>query len=447
MKKQHRWLREEISAWREEGIISSDQAQQLADRYPDISGGTDWARVILTSLGVVIFGLGIILFFAYNWQSMHRFSKLAFIGVALMAAHGAGYWYGRPGRLHYGLSESMHLLGTLLFGAGIWLVAQIYHIDEHYPNAYLAWSLAALSLAWALPSLSQGLLALMLVFLWSWFEVFDFHQPNHPAVWLVALGIVPLALKLRSGLLLFFSLLVFLLVYSFTLVRVDDDLVFGALLLIACAMLAGARLLPEERGELFQPARILQHVGGAVWILMVYISTFSGFDLPLISELPDDLPGQLYWGLPVLLATFGWVRVLSSKRLHSSDGTVRLESALVMAVLLLVLYSAFSGEDSGGLNWLLFNLIFLIHGALLVVRGMRDLRWQLTALGGLMLAALIFARFMDLFDSLLIRSLVFLLTGAGLFVMGQLYARRKRRLQTAQQQGQADRQQREREDA
>ena len=40
------------------------------------------------------------------------------------------------------------MLGTLFFGAGIWLVAQIYHIDEHFPNGFLIWGLGALALAW-----------------------------------------------------------------------------------------------------------------------------------------------------------------------------------------------------------------------------------------------------------------------------------------------------------
>jgi hypothetical protein len=42
-----------------------------------------------------------------------------------------------------------------------------------------------------------------------------------------------------------------------------------------------------------------------------------------------------------------------------------------------------------------------------------------------MLAALVVARFLDLFDSLLMRSLVFLVLGAGLFYIGHLYAKQK----------------------
>ena len=45
--------------------------------------------------------------------------------------------------------KSLHLAGTILFGAGIWLVAQIYHIDEHYPNAFFFWGFGAMTMAWA----------------------------------------------------------------------------------------------------------------------------------------------------------------------------------------------------------------------------------------------------------------------------------------------------------
>ena len=41
----------------------------------------------------------------------------------------------------------------MLFGAGIWLVAQVYHIEEHFPDGFLIWGIGALALAWAMPSI------------------------------------------------------------------------------------------------------------------------------------------------------------------------------------------------------------------------------------------------------------------------------------------------------
>ena len=55
----------------------------------------------------------------------------------------------------------------MFYGAGIWLVAQVYHIDEHYPNGFLFWALGALVLAWALESIPQALLATVLFTIWA----------------------------------------------------------------------------------------------------------------------------------------------------------------------------------------------------------------------------------------------------------------------------------------
>ncbi len=424
MNKHHRWLKQQIEIWRLDGTIDDHQAEQLWRRYP-VAAATDWSRLLFTGLGVVIFGLGIMLFLAYNWQGMHRFTKLAFIAVTLLTAHGLGCWYS-AGQRQPRLAESMHLLGTMLFGAGIWLVAQIYHIDEHYPNAYLIWSLAALSLAWAIPSLAHGLLTLMLVFLWSWFEVFDFHHANHWAPWLVAVGVIPLAWQRRSPVLLFFSLGVLTTLYAFALLRVNDDIVFTVLLLTACGYLALSWLVVAS--DFADSAGVFRSVGYAVYLLLVFIAGFSDLDGKLFKDLPDNPLAWLYWSLPLAFAVISWSVLLLRSRHLLSSVMGRLEAGLIVATTGMVALSSLSASGlpfSGGL----FNLIFLTHGVLFVLRGNQQLHWQQTALGGLMLAVLIFARFMDLFDSLLLRSLAFVLIGAGLFVMGQLFNRRKRQQQ------------------
>jgi hypothetical protein len=52
----------------------------------------------------------------------------------------------------------------------------------------------------------------------------------------------------------------------------------------------------------------------------------------------------------------------------------------------------------------------------------------LVSIGCVLFAAVVLARYADLFESLLARSVVFLLLGAALFAVGNLYARAKRRL-------------------
>ena len=74
MSKHHAWLQQQIADWVGEGLIDGAQAQTLRARYP-LQKGAGWGRLILSTLGAIIFGLGVILLFAYNWAEMHKFTR------------------------------------------------------------------------------------------------------------------------------------------------------------------------------------------------------------------------------------------------------------------------------------------------------------------------------------------------------------------------------------
>ena len=121
MKRHIKGLINEIDLWVSEGIIAPEQGQAIKKRYPAPSEGRAWSRIIFFSIGAILFGLGVILIFAYNWQRMHKLIKLAVIFAAIIGAHGAGFWLRRQNSPHQTAGEGLHLLGTMLFGAGIWL--------------------------------------------------------------------------------------------------------------------------------------------------------------------------------------------------------------------------------------------------------------------------------------------------------------------------------------
>ena len=85
----------------------------------------------------------------------------------------------------------------------------------------------------------------------------------------------------------------------------------------------------------------------------------------------------------------------------------------------------------GGSAAILFNLVFLAHCVLFIVQGSRDVDAKLVSIACVLFALLTITRYVDLFDSLLLRSLVFLLLGAGVFVVGNFYSRTKRRIEEA----------------
>ena len=189
------WLRGEARSWVRDGLISAEQADSICARYPEEPAGRLAGQVVAV-LGAILLGLGVILFFAWNWDQLHRLFKLALLFALLISAHAAGQHWLRPGSTRRGLGEAMALLGSLLFG-GIWLVSQIYHIDEHMPNAFLAWGLGVWLLAWLQPSSWQAALAAILLCIWGGMEALQYANPQVAALWLLA-GLLPLAVRRRA---------------------------------------------------------------------------------------------------------------------------------------------------------------------------------------------------------------------------------------------------------
>ncbi|WP_045856122.1 DUF2157 domain-containing protein [Teredinibacter purpureus] len=427
MNKTTRWLFNELALWQTQGIIDNAQAQRIQSLYREHDEPV-WGKIIFAAIGSIIFGLGIILLFAYNWADMHRFSKMAVVLLSLITAHALGYYYSGQHSNHPKVGESLHVLGTMLFGAGIWLVAQIYHIDEHYPNALLVWALGALAIAWTLPSLVHTLLSLTLIALWHSFEVFNFQTVNHWANWIVLVGIIPLAWFQRSRSALFMSLSLFIFTFSLSYGQTADS--HEATVLTLLLLLSGGCILtsfvvttssfPESHG-------IFRTIGVSVFVITLYIFTFSAVDNVYFRGDLQALSIQTasYFLLPIVYSVSITTLLLTRYR-HSINNVIfTAEIALILGTLTLSLLSVFKPFNLYEFNWILYNVLFLSYSILLIYRGTHQLVWQAATVGTIMLSAFTFARFIDLFDSLLIRAAAFLVIGALLFFVGIYYSRQK----------------------
>ena len=423
--KRYRWLLGEIDKWVAEKLITGEIANSLRGRYAVEDRG--WGKVIFSALGAILVGLGVILFFAYNWTDMPKFLKLGVVFAALLGSHGAGFWVSRRRPENRGLIEGLHLLGTMMFGAGIWLVAQIYHIDEHYPNALLIWSLGALGLAWTLPSVAQGILASVLISLWSGFEVFDFNSTNYWAPLLVAIGIIPLALFQLSRVLLFFALVA--LMFLLAVAEADEDLFITVTFFLSVIYII-AGLLVEFTG-FSESRRLFRCLGFSVYLIFLYV--FSFFQAANeISNIEFDTWTETahFTGLliPVVL---GWLYVLAFLRTRLS-WFWRLHWGLLAVPVVLVSAGALEWVALGWVVAVPMNLVFLAHCIVLILQGCREVNLKLVTIACLMFSVLVVSRYVDLFDSLLLRAVVFLALGAGLFVVGNFYSKRRKGLEERQ---------------
>ncbi len=428
----HKWLRGEIDLWSRDGLVSPAQAETLRQRYPVSESGPAWGMIVFSSLGAVIAGLGVILLFAYNWQAIPKFGKLALVLGALAAVHGAGLRLFLGGGRFRNLGEGLCLLGTMLFGAGIWLVAQIYHLDEHYPNAFLVWGLGALALGLALPSIPQAILATVLLTIWCGVERFDFDSPRYLAPLLLALVVGALAWRRKSRLLLGVLLLAFTAVIVFILPDIDRHpwLIFCTILNLGALWIA-LRFLVRTQGGFPESAPVFGFFGWAIFYVSLYLLCFPDLNHHLLST-DHPVTGWVgaAWLTPfgiTLLAWFGvlWNRVQAGKDAAPEEGgfEIYLVPLMVLFVVAGVLWpQAFQGWNLSAPC----NLALLALAVALMARGCRQTRAGDAVTGSVLLIALSVPRYFDLFDSLFLRGLAFIVIGAVIFAEGYLYARTKK---------------------
>ena len=431
MKKHIKWLRDEIALWVNEGIIGPDQGTALKRRYPPPAEGTAWGRIIFFSIGAILFGLGVILIFAYNWEKMHKFVKLAVIFAALIGAHGAGYWLKRPQSQFQTAGEGLHLLGTMLFGAGIWLIAQIYHIEEHYPTAFLIWGSGALALAWSLPSIAHGILAAILLVLWNCFEVFDFKDPHLISPFLILGGIMPLAWLRRSRVLTAVCLIGFLLTLFASVSTLEGDLTALVIFFNAC-MLIAASLVVRQRNLFPEIGPVFSFIGFFIYLGILFILSFFHRGKGTWSIQFDQFLQSLFFFSFALAAIGMWAWAIWPTPKTKSQPLKALSAEYygVMATLSIMILNTLGLIPlRGWLGMAVFNILFLYQCVIMIITGCKTLSLKTTVTGCVLFAVIAFARYTDLFVSLLTRSLVFFIAGAALFSVGIYYSRTKKQIE------------------
>jgi uncharacterized membrane protein len=431
MSKHNRWMLDEIRRWQAENVITPQQADQLRQRYAEPAGGVPWGLLVFATAGAIVIGLGVILLFAYNWDDIPKAGKLALIFAALVAAHTGAWRLLRREGWQPHLGEALAALGTMFYGAGIWLVAQVYNIDEHYPNGFLLWALGALAMAWALRSTANGLMAVVLLAIWGGSESFGFHQPEYTSVVLIAAGLVPLAWQQRSALLLAASVAAIQFLVAVNVSYWGSGAhAFTASLALGVLLVAAARFAEADRPDFPHAAGVLACFGYGAFLFCSYLLSFKDAGAHLLDW--NGLAGTGHLSAHV----FGWTlfaaglagwALLARRALQRRDGAIPVEEWLLPIA---VVY-CFGLAAVGAQGWELFvsssfNLILLGVAVMWMWRGCQESRLRPTVLGSLLLGAVVLARYFDLFQDLASRGLAFIVLGV-IFVVEAMYYRKVRR--------------------
>jgi uncharacterized membrane protein len=157
----------DLARWQSTGWVSDSGAAairaDLAARRPAFGAASG-----LAVLGAVLFGFAVVSFVAANWSGMSKLTRLLLLLAALWGCYGGAAWlFAR--RLN-GFAHAAVLAGIAVYGAGIWLIAQTYHMDGNPPDAVLVWALGALMAAALVRSPAALAAAFVLLTVWTCWE-------------------------------------------------------------------------------------------------------------------------------------------------------------------------------------------------------------------------------------------------------------------------------------
>lgn len=162
-------LRQEAEVWRSEGLINDFQHEQLSQRYQfntlDTSSRNQFVMVLI-GLGSILIGLGIITFVAANWQDLSRNAKAVLLLSLLVGINTIGFFSWRKlSNSSKRLGNGLLILGTLILGASMGLMGQLFHSSSPYYELLLAWGIGVLVMAYSLRLTSLAVMSIILI--WS----------------------------------------------------------------------------------------------------------------------------------------------------------------------------------------------------------------------------------------------------------------------------------------
>lgn len=186
-------LKSDIDLWIERGWVTPANAEAILKQAEEKPSARRMPS-ILAILGAVLIGFAVMSFVAANWAEISKLTKLVMIFAAMWAAWGTAFVLERRG--HANFAQAAVLVGLGVFGAGIMLIAQIYHIVTDDPGGVLAWCIASLAAAWLLPSRPALALGILLMVVWTSFVLGISEMTPHWAFWIPWAAAFLLALRL-----------------------------------------------------------------------------------------------------------------------------------------------------------------------------------------------------------------------------------------------------------
>lgn len=356
-------LEADLARWEADGVIAPASAVAIRNALPPLPAGINIA-VVVAIVGGLLIAAAFLAFVAAHWTEIARLARFAILLAGMVVAGGLGAWFATTGRNV--LADLCASIGAIVFGAGIALVGQMYHLGEDFAGGMLLWSIGAF--AGALLTGSRGALAVGLVAasIWTCMRTTDTPDALHLpfiAVWLVAAAT---AFAWNSRVAAHLVAIALLPWWIATSLRFEFDgaqssfllangaaLVFGAGLAIAAA--------PSPRA--LRLGSVLSTYGALALAGVAFLEVTTADDIVRLRT--GTVPAQPLWA--ILCGAAGVILALASAAFTRRAGEVLASCAIGLVLLAAPLWPA----SAAGEPWFAYAAL-LCAMLCLVVSGMLD---------------------------------------------------------------------------
>ena len=183
-------LAADLARWQADGVITSAVGDAIRAALPPAPRSVNIPTVV-GILGALLIAAAFLAFVAANWTEISRPARFAILLAGIVGAYGAAAWFDRSDRPY--LADISATVGSIVFGASIALVGQMYHLAEDFAGGLMLWSAGALIATLLTGSRGSLAVALAAGCVWSGMRVVEVADiPHLPfvAFWVVAAGLV-----------------------------------------------------------------------------------------------------------------------------------------------------------------------------------------------------------------------------------------------------------------
>ncbi len=409
-------LAKETVSWVEKEIISPEQAAEICKEY-----GIDYYNqsrhsygyFVLTILGFLFIGLALITIIGANWENIPRGIRMAGVISMTLLVNGIGVY-----KL---IKESQRqaigyfFLGSLFYGASIMLIAQIYHIGEHFPDGIFWWAAGTLPLALLLESTLLLSFTAALAFLWFFIESSLQFYPALFPLFLLALWWHCFQVKKSS--ILFLALISgvgFWLEYSFSWLLGDfhsfrfgvENIFIGIALFISFYGIA--HWLDKRDETAMKDYGVLLGTWGLRFTL-ISLLVFS-FSAPwqglFLTQWRAITPAL------IVILSLSFSAIWLTKESREKNAFITIVSLSFMAIVLLTILEKEYGISLSYRLQIIDNIVVIATGVWLLINGIRHSISHYFFLGILVILLTGFLRYIDLIGDYIGAALLFILFAA-----------------------------------